>query len=88
MTFREELAALGETLNLRIVHILEDAPEAWEGETGYIDEAMFRRHLPERFERLQYFVCGPVPMMDAAEDTLDGMGVPDENVHGERFDVV
>jgi len=86
--FREELAELEKKLRLTLVHVLEKSHAAWSGETGFIDAALLRRHLPKRFERFRYFVCGPVPMMDAMEHALVAVGVPDERVHTERFDMV
>ncbi|MBK3577431.1 2Fe-2S iron-sulfur cluster binding domain-containing protein [Streptomyces sp. MBT65] len=32
-----------------------------------------------------YYTCGPVPLMDAVQDVLTGLGVPDERVHQERY---
>lgn len=46
------------------------------------------RHLPPGHLRFQYFICGPGPMMDAAERALIELGVPDERAHTERFDMV
>jgi ferredoxin-NADP reductase len=46
------------------------------------------RHLPPGYRRFQFFICGPDPMMDAAEAALIGLGVPPERVHTERFDMV
>lgn len=88
ITFREEIGTLQEKLDLKVVHVLLAPEEDWEGERGFIDENLLRRHLPERHGRLQYFVCGPGPMMDAMEDALSGLGVPAERVHTERFDLV
>lgn len=89
VTFLDELEALRERLDLRIVHVLEDPPEHWDGETGFVDAALLRRHLPERFERHQFFACGPPPMLDAVETALvDELGVPTDHVHTERFEFV
>jgi predicted ferric reductase len=88
VTFREEIERLKETLNLKLVHVLNDPPEGWKGETGYIDAEMLKRHLPEDFLRYEYFICGPGPMMDAAEQTLSDLGVPLRKYHSERFDLV
>jgi ferredoxin-NADP reductase len=38
--------------------------------------------------RFQFFICGPEPMMDAAEAALVELDVQDERVHTERFDMV
>ena len=32
-----------------------------------------------------YYVCGPVPLMDAVRGVLPGLGVPDDQVHHERY---
>jgi ferredoxin-NADP reductase len=37
---------------------------------------------------LQYFICGPDPLMDAAEGALVDLGVPKSRVHSERFAMV
>jgi predicted ferric reductase len=89
VTFREELDGLaGGHPNLRVVHVLEKPPEGWTGEKGYIDAAMLKRHLPARYLRYQYFVCGPGPMMDAMDRALVTLGVPAERINTERFDMV
>jgi ferredoxin-NADP reductase len=42
----------------------------------------------KRYQRLQYFICGPDSMMDATEDALVHLGVPKRRVHSERFGMV
>lgn len=86
--FREELAALEKALHLTVVHVLETPHEGWTGETGFITAPLLRRHLPKRYPHFRYFVCGPTPMMDAMEQALVSVGVPDDHVHTERFDMV
>ncbi|MEJ7729683.1 MAG: ferric reductase-like transmembrane domain-containing protein [Polyangiaceae bacterium] len=88
VTFRDELDELARRTPLTVVHVLEKAPAGWQGETGYITEAVLRRHLPKRFERMQYFVCGPGPMMDAMDLALCKVGVSAERINTERFDMV
>nr|WP_218681733.1 ferric reductase-like transmembrane domain-containing protein [Rhodococcus qingshengii] len=85
VTFDEELELLRKHLNLTIIHILMIPPEGWAGEQGYLDRDMIVRHLPDRYRRLQYFICGPGPMLDAVEDSLIALGVPAPNLHTERF---
>ena len=88
VAFREKIEELKGRLNLEVVHVLSRPPEGWEGEEGRIEAAVLARHLPERYKRLQYFVCGPDQMMDAAEDALVHLGVPNRRVHSERFGMV
>ena len=75
-------------LTLTVVHVLERTPDEWEGETGYLTAEILARHLPPAYRRFQYFICGPDPMMDAAEAALIELGVPPERVHTERFNMV
>ncbi len=93
ITFRDELAELEAELALTVVHVLEQPPPDDTGatgpiETGYIDAACLERHLPDRFERYQCFICGPTAMMDAMEELLAAAGVPTAHIHSERFDMV
>ncbi len=88
ITFRDELAALESRLNLRVVHVLEHPGADWQGEKGFIDADMLRRHLPKQHRRYRCFICGPGPMMDAMEDALAEVGIPVEHIHSERFDMV
>jgi predicted ferric reductase len=90
LTFDEELAELDRRMdNLTVVRVLSQPGDAWTGERGYVDEAVLKRHLPEKLlTRFQYFICGPNPLMDAMEKALPGIGVPHERVHTERFDMV
>jgi predicted ferric reductase len=88
VAFREELETLKEKLTLTLVHVLEQPPEDWAGETGFVRGDVLERHLPPGYRRFQFFICGPDPMMDAAEAALVELGVPPERVHTERFDMV
>src|SRR5262249_31659959 len=88
VTFREEIDELGKRMRLHVVHVLENPHDGWDGERGFIDTDLLRRHLPPRHERLQYFVCGPTAMMDAMEAALATLDIPPERVHTERFDMV
>ena len=88
VAFRDDLERLKERLDLTVVHVLERPPEDWAGETGYVTAEVLARHLPPAYRRFQFFICGPDPMMDAAEAALVELGVPPERVHTERFDMV
>jgi ferredoxin-NADP reductase len=39
-------------------------------------------------EAAHYYVCGPEPLMDTVQDVLTGLGVPDGQVHVERYSSV
>lgn len=90
VTCREELEALQQRLNLKVVHVLEKPPEGWQGESGYITAELLDRHLPadRQPNRYETFICGPQIMMDNVEQALVQIGVPLGDFHSERFDLV
>jgi predicted ferric reductase len=85
ITFREELDQLQQRLDLRVVHVLTERPPGWHGEAGFIDADLLARHLPPDLSRADVFVCGPPPMLAAALDGLERLGVAPEHVHAEQF---
>jgi predicted ferric reductase len=85
LTFREGLEALQARMNLQVVYVLQDPPEDWQGERGYLDTDILKRYMPKHFKHYVYFICGPAPLMDAMEIALPGLGVPREKVLSERF---
>ncbi|APX92604.1 hypothetical protein BWR19_06425 [Halomonas sp. 1513] len=87
-TFRDELAELEAELPLKVIHVLSDPPEGWQGETGYIDKALLERCLPQDDGLREYFICGPEPMMNAAEGALIELGVPVTRLTSDRFAIV
>ncbi|MEX1257466.1 MAG: ferric reductase-like transmembrane domain-containing protein [Gemmatimonadota bacterium] len=84
----EAVAELEKCMDLRVVHVLEDPPEGWAGERGWITREMLDRHLPTERRDLEYFVCGPVPMNRAVGRYLRELGIPTSRIHTELFDLV
>lgn len=86
----DELKALSAhpEVDLTVVHVLEEAPEGWDGETGLITDELLKKYTPDAVDEYEYYVCGPQPMMDVAEGTLRGWGVPVYKIHSERFNIV
>lgn len=87
-SFREELAALQSRLDLTVVHVLSQPHAGWDGESGRIDAALFKRYLPPTYADHEYFICGPDPMMDAIETALRDLHVPASRYHSERYSFV
>jgi len=88
LTFREELDALTEQVNLKVVYVLSNPEEGWPGETGFISSDIMKRYLPKQYKRFKFMICGPKPLMDAMEQAIPELGVPWEHVLTERFDMV
>ena len=85
VVFRDQIEALRGKLSMRLVHVLGRPPDGWPGETGRVTREILLRHLPPGFERFQFFVCGPMPMLEAVERSLLEIGARPERVHTERF---
>jgi predicted ferric reductase len=90
ITFREEIEGLQRRLNLEVVHVISQPERDWPGERGRITPALLDRYLPKPQKRhsQEVFICGPKPMMDAVERALVQLGVPLDDFHSERFDLV
>lgn len=88
ITYREELEQLKQRIDLKVVHVLEDPPETWDGETGFITADVLDRGLPEKRDGLVYFICGPVQMIEPVLVALKSIGARMENVHTEQYDMV
>lgn len=88
ITFREELEALKDELDLRIVHVLREPPEDWEGEKGYVDKELLEKYLPTHPGSRQYFICASPKMMDQVEAAFYELDVPVTHVHMEHFNLV
>ncbi len=88
LRFRDRFEALQTRMNLQVTYALENVPEGWKGETGFITQDVLQRHLPEQSKRFQYFICGPGPMMDSIETILPKIGIPPNQIHTERFVMV
>ena len=83
--FREEFDSLAAACaNIRIVYVLSEGDHAWEGERGYVDEALLRRCVPD-IDRRVCFLCGPPPMTAMVRKALARLGVPRSRVRFEEF---
>jgi predicted ferric reductase len=86
--FREELEELKRHLRVTIVHVLDQPPAGWLGESGRVTAEMLKRYLPADRNSRDYFICGPDRMMDAVERALTDLGVSLAYIHSERYNFV
>lgn len=66
----------------------EPLPEDdWDGPKGFIHQVLFERYLRDHPapEEIEYYLCGPPPMIDACERLLADLGVDKENVLFDKF---
>jgi len=82
IVFREELDALAEKRHFRVHYIVGDhrLPE----NRDLMSPAHLRRIVPDISAR-EIYLCGPPAMVDAIEDGVRHLGVPDKCIHVERF---
>jgi len=66
------------------MHCVLSDEDSWQGEKGFVDEERLRRLAPDIKERDVYF-CGPTPMLKSVIPILKKLGVPDRQVHYEKF---
>jgi Na+-transporting NADH:ubiquinone oxidoreductase subunit F len=66
----------------------EPRPEDnWEGQTGFIHEVLGREYLSSHPDptQIEYYLCGPLPMIRAAMKMLADFGVPPEQITSDEF---
>lgn len=85
---RETLESFTQQLPFTLAHVLSDPSDEWMGEAGYVDGDLLDEYLPEDADDIDYFVCGPPPMMDLVEPELQKRGVNPRRIYSERFDLV
>ncbi len=88
--FLETLAGLKNAFmdRLEVHHFLAEEAEDIELFNGMLDRTKCDEildHLVDPAEAAAFFICGPEPMMDAAEEALRARGVGREKIHLERF---
>jgi len=88
MAYREELDALKQRLDLRIILVPEKAPSDWDGDSGMIGDDILERHLPKDLIHREFFICGPPPMMQSIQKILKAKGVRQNHIHLEKFTLV
>lgn len=88
--FLEELARLKNRYmdRLQVHHFLSQEAEDVDLFNGRLDRAKCEEILDTLIDPADvdaFFICGPGPMMDAAEEALAAKGVPHDHIHIERF---
>jgi predicted ferric reductase len=85
--FKDELERLKKELNLNIIYILEEPPPGDQYEPGFITKEMLDKYLPDDRHLLYYFVCGPLPMIDAIQKHLMILQIPDIQITTEKYEM-
>lgn len=85
--FKEELESLKKKLNLKIIYILETPPSKSTYVKGFITRDLLEKNLPKDRKEFYYFVCGPLPMIDAMQKILLEMDIPDMQITTEKYEM-
>ncbi|MDY6903871.1 MAG: NADH:ubiquinone reductase (Na(+)-transporting) subunit F [Thermodesulfobacteriota bacterium] len=88
--YEDEFSALAEEFeNFSFyVALSEPLPEDnWEGMTGFIHERLYDRYLKDHPDpaEIEYYLCGPPPMLRALLKTVDDLGVEPEMIAYDEF---
>jgi Na+-transporting NADH:ubiquinone oxidoreductase subunit F len=70
------------------VALSDPLPEdQWQGMTGFIHQCLYDSYLASHDDptEIEYYLCGPPPMIDAAISMLDDLGVEPEMIHFDKF---
>jgi predicted ferric reductase len=81
--FRKELLQLPS--NVKVVHLLSEPEENWQGLRGYVTAEIIREHGGPILDNGHVYLCGPLAMMDKIIYALGSLGVKDRRIHYERF---
>ena len=68
--------------------MLSDSPEedAWEGERGFVHEAVGACLASGELTDPEIYMCGPPPMIDAVTElVVDGHGIAEDRIHYDKF---
>jgi len=85
--FKKDLDQLEKKLNLKIFYVLEKPKSTGKYLQGYITYDLLNKELPENRKELFYYICGPLPMIDAMESHLRRLEIPDYKVNKEKYEM-
>ena len=88
--YEEDFRALEKEFPNFSFHIALSAPlpeDNWEGDVGFIHSVIYDRYLKDHEfpEDIEYYMCGPGPMSQAAEKMLFDLGVEKESILFDDF---
>ena len=86
--FLDELTqACANRTNTTLIATMSQAAQSslpWQGEQGYVDQAMLARHLNDLKEPV-YYLDGPPELVAAMKELLEQIGVDADHVRSEEF---
>ncbi|MBT8359181.1 MAG: NADH:ubiquinone reductase (Na(+)-transporting) subunit F [Deltaproteobacteria bacterium] len=88
--FSDEFKVLEDKFKNFSFHVALSKPESednWDGMTGYIHQCLYDNYLKTHNDptEIEYYLCGPPMMVDAATEMLDSQGVEPEMIAFDKF---
>lgn len=73
---RDELDQLAKAHpdRFRITYFLNNPPDGWKGEVGFVSKECIQHRLPAPGKDIKILMCGPPPMINACKKHLDELG--------------
>ncbi|MCA9393497.1 MAG: NADH:ubiquinone reductase (Na(+)-transporting) subunit F [Candidatus Omnitrophica bacterium] len=90
MFYTEDFTGIEEKYKNFSYHVALSEPlpeDNWTGPTGFIHQVVLENYLknhPEP-EEIEYYLCGPPMMINAVQNMLDSLGVPEEMIAFDSF---
>jgi Na+-transporting NADH:ubiquinone oxidoreductase subunit F len=83
----DKIAAENDNFDWHLVLSDPQPEDNWEGMTGFVHQALLDNYLKDHKtpEEIEYYLCGPPPMMSACFRMLDSLGVDPENIYFDDF---
>jgi Na+-transporting NADH:ubiquinone oxidoreductase subunit F len=90
MFYHEEFLDLEKRFDNFTYHVALSSPEKgddWTGLTGFVHIHLIDSYLKEHEDptEIEYYLCGPPPMIDAVIDSLYELGVEDDMIFYDKF---
>ena len=87
IVFRDDLAEMerGEQPRLKVVHVLSEAGDEWQGGKGRIGPDHIGQHCGSDLEGKAFYLCAPPALTRKMIDHLKKQGVKDRRIHFEYF---
>jgi Na+-transporting NADH:ubiquinone oxidoreductase subunit F len=90
MFYHEEFLDLEKRFDNFTYHVALSAPEKednWKGLTGFVHIHLIDSYLKDHEDptEIEYYLCGPPPMIDAVIESLYDLGVEDDMIFYDKF---
>lgn len=90
MFYHEEFLDLEKRFDNFTYHVALSSPEKednWTGPTGFVHVHLIDSYLKDHEDptEIEYYLCGPPPMIDAVIDSLYELGVEDDMIFFDKF---